>query len=152
MMRPLSTVLLLVLLLTGPVSAQPEIAIPGKPADNYSPPTWPKTGPSSGLLGGLGLLTLLAVGLAGVVFWWSRRTPQVTTASTGEPVSLEVVASASLGGRCTLHLLQVEEVCFVVGVDSSGLKAIQHLPEPFDELLHLPATTPPSSSSAPEAA
>jgi hypothetical protein len=57
----------------------------------------------------------------------------------------------SLGPRCALHLLQVEDSTFVVGTDMTGVRSILPLPGSFDQLL-TEAVEPPGPLPALEIA
>ncbi len=108
---------------------------PGKAgAEEYRPPAWPESPGAAELGGRLGLMALLTVGVAGAVIWWARRLP-AATAGEGDAVPMAVVEEVSLGGGCSLHLLQVDQGHFLVGIDASGLKVMHALNQTFDQVL-----------------
>ncbi|MBY0228231.1 MAG: flagellar biosynthetic protein FliO [Gemmataceae bacterium] len=119
--------LLLALLVAAPARAED--------AEGYEPPAWPAEPTAGDLTVRLGLLTAITVGVALAVAWWARRLPAPATAGETGAVLMKVVEAVSLGGGCSLHLLQVEEAHYVVGLDRGGLKAIQPLSKPFDQFL-----------------
>ncbi len=137
--------LLVLLLALAPAAAGPGPQA-AKQLDGYAPPAWPAAPPGGALLGRLALLTVLALAVSVAILWWARRLPRASPGPAGA-VPLRVVDAVSLGGGCSLHLLQLEQARYVVGVDGSGLKAIHLLSEPFEQLLDEPAVPPPAEGA-----
>lgn len=112
----------------------------------YTPPSAP-SGPTSGeLLGRLALLTSIVAGI-GLACVWAARRRYGFAPQTGD-APMKVLERLSLGPRCTLHLLQVEESTFLVGTDVTGVRSIQPLSGPFDEVLE---AAPGQTSDSPPA-
>jgi flagellar biogenesis protein FliO len=100
----------------------------------YHPPTAP-AGPDAGqLLGRLAILTAITVVGGVLCLFLARRAQKLPPFPPGGP-SVEVVESVSLGPRCALHLLQVDESAFVVATDPTGLRSITPLPDTFEQSL-----------------
>lgn len=88
------------------------------------------------------LLLRLSLGTAGVLglcvgtLWLCKRwLPGLVQTTQGNQGRLHLVETLSLGNRCCVHLLRVENQSLVAGVDGSGLKSLIALPESFESRL-----------------
>lgn len=113
----------------------------------YTPPTWPTAPAGGGLLARLALITAVSVGAAGLALWWARKNTRVPVTPGAEPATVEVLGSVPLGSGCTLHLLRSEGACFVVGTDRTGLKAIHHVSDPFEQVLQQQGLAEPGGAA-----
>jgi flagellar biogenesis protein FliO len=95
---------------------------------------------------------VLTLAVAIGVLWWARRLPRANVTGQQGTVPLRVTDAVSLGAGCSLHLLQVEQTCYVVGVDGTGLKAIHLLSDSFEQLLDEAGEPPAEPAEADKAA
>lgn len=110
---------------------------PHEPKLEYVPPAWPKATSEAALLGRLAVVTLLTLAVAVGVLVWVKRATRLPSPPPGMPPPVKVAASIALGSGCSLYLIEVERSAFVVGSDRTGLKAIQHVAEPFEQILEV---------------
>jgi flagellar biogenesis protein FliO len=104
----------------------------------YQPPVIPDVPSTSAMFARLALGTGIVLALCIGAVWVAKRTNGSLTSERGT-TKLQVVESIQVGPRCSVVLLKADGRQVLVGMDSSGLKAIVALPEKFEEALQVAA-------------
>lgn len=107
----------------------------------YAPPPTPPAPDPAGLLLRLGGMTAAVLVLCGAILWVARAMQR--TAGPADPSGrLRVEGSVALDRRCTVHMLKADGCTVAVATDSSGLKSVLVLSEPFEQALAAAAEEP----------
>ena len=75
--------------------------------------------------------TIFVLLLCVVTLWMGKRWIRPLTGPQGENKQLRIVESLTLGGRCSVYLLQAGDARVLAGVDGAGIKALLPLPAEF---------------------
>ena len=100
----------------------------------YTPPATPAPPDPGGLVFRLSVLTVAMLLLSGGVMWFSRRLKrgQKTVSSNGR---LFHDGRLSLDRRSSLHLIRADGQTVAVTIDSTGIRSMALLSDPFDQVL-----------------
>ncbi|HWG43761.1 MAG TPA: flagellar biosynthetic protein FliO [Gemmataceae bacterium] len=102
---------------------------------DYSPPSMPDLPSPRAMFLRLGLGTIFVLILCVITLWVGKRWIRPLAGSQGENKQLRLLESLSLGGRCSVYLLQAGDTKVLAGVDHAGLKSLLTLPQSFDGAL-----------------
>jgi flagellar biogenesis protein FliO len=140
MNKPTLWLALLVVLWTGTsLTAAPAEGVK-KPAlgvgkSTAAPSDWSPAPDSGKILLRLGIGTAVVLGLCVATLYvgkrWLRPGARVRAAGS----QFQVLETLPLGNRCSILLVQAANRQLLVGVDSTGLKSLLSLPEPFKETM-----------------
>ena len=101
----------------------------------YTAPPLPEPPNFQAMMVRLGAGTIIVLGLCVATLWGMRRWMNpLTIAGSGER-AMRLMETLQLGNRCSLHLVRLGKRELIVGVDGTGIKTVQPLAEPFDEVL-----------------
>lgn len=129
--------LLMPRMLAGPVVSSQETrpGIADRDPKDYAPPRMPSPPDLASLIWRLMLGTGVVLALSAATLWFGKRWLVAERPSTATDDRLQQVASLALAPRCRLHLIRVGKQEVLVGTDTSGVRCMVTLPEPFDETL-----------------
>jgi len=130
-----------------PPKTTPEVSTPANPL-TYKQQDWPEPPSQQGMFLRLGLGTVIVLGLcAGTIFLCKRWMvgSQTATAANGQ---LKLLETLSLGRRCWVQLVHVNNHPVLIGGDATGIKSIVPMPESFSAALLDSASDAPASGMA----
>ncbi|HTU18370.1 MAG TPA: flagellar biosynthetic protein FliO [Gemmataceae bacterium] len=118
---------------TAAVAAPPLAAPSAKTTDplEYTPPPLPDLPSPSAMFLRLALGTVFVLILCVLTLWIGKRWIRPLAGPQGENKQLRIIESLTLGGRCSVYLLQAGEARVLAGVDGAGIKALLPLPAEF---------------------
>jgi flagellar biogenesis protein FliO len=102
---------------------------------SYTPPTAPPPPDPFGVLIRLFGLTAVTLLICGGVIWWAKRARQTRLLAANTSQRLKSEGQLALDARSVLHVIRVDGQQVVVTTDTSGLRSIVPLQEPFEAVL-----------------
>jgi len=115
----------------------------------YSEPAWPETPSAASMLSrlaiGTGIVLVLCVG----TLWAGKRwlVGPVPPKQPAEASQLRLLEALALGNRCSVQLIQAGSRQVLVGLDSTGMKAVVPLNDTFEHALDGVGSNPPPADS-----
>lgn len=108
----------------------------------YVAPSLPEAPSVQGMLVRLGAGTAIVLGLCVVTLWGIRKWIYPVPINASGPRAMRLSETLHLGGRCSLHLVQMDKQSILIGVDATGIKTIVPLTTAFEDVLGDTETTP----------
>lgn len=106
-----------------------------QPTHDASKPNWSEGPDARTLLMRLGVGTGVVLILCVVALRFGRRWLAAIPGQSRPGSQFQLTETFSLGNRCFMHLVRVGKQQVLVGVDSSGLKSMIPMSEPFESVV-----------------